>query len=182
MNCNKCPLRMFNNKCYNLQPTGNPLYGNAIVVPNVDYNAYKNKGMSFSKYVEVIKDIISSTGELDDYYVIPLIRCRLAKECPVNSEILTNCSAYFAREIVRYKLRHVMLLGDAAKFWLNIDNIGSYTDSVICDSKTRTIYNVSYSPFVKYIDDNKFEDFKSHLIKWYNSIKTGIYNYGIINI
>ncbi len=53
---------MFNNKCYNLQPTGNPLYGNAIVVPNVDYNAYKNKGMSFSKYVEVIKDIISSTG------------------------------------------------------------------------------------------------------------------------
>ena len=114
--------------------------------------------------------------------VIPLIRCRLAKECPVNSEILTNCSAYFAREIVRYKLRHVMLLGDAAKFWLNIDNISSYTDSVICDSKTRTIYNVSYSPFVKYIDDNKFEDFKYHLIKWYNSIKTGIYDYDIINI
>ena len=75
-----------------------------------------------------------------------------------------------------------MLLGDAAKFWLNIDNISSYTDSVICDSKTRTIYNVSYSPFVKYIDDNKFEDFKYHLIKWYNSIKTGIYNYDIINI
>lgn len=47
MNCNKCPLRMFNNKCYNLQPVGNPLYGNAIVVPNVDYNAYKNKGMNF---------------------------------------------------------------------------------------------------------------------------------------
>lgn len=182
MNCNKCPLRMFNNKCYNLQPIGNPLYGNAIVVPNVDYNAYKNKGMSFSKYVEVIKDIISSTGELDDYYVIPLIRCRLTKECPVNNEILTNCSAYFVREIAKYKLRHVMLLGDAAKFWLNIDNIGSYTDSVICDSKTRTIYNVSYSPFVKYIDDNKFEDFKGHLIKWYNSIKTGIYDYDIINI
>ena len=170
MNCNKCPLRMFNNKCYNLQPTGNPLYGNAIVVPNVDYNAYKNKGMSFSKYVEVIKDIISSTGELDDYYVIPLIRCRLAKECPVNSEIL------------RYKLRHVMLLGDAAKFWLNIDNISSYTDSVICDSKTRTIYNVSYSPFVKYIDDSKFEDFKSHLMEWYIRIITGICDYAIINI
>lgn len=75
-----------------------------------------------------------------------------------------------------------MLLGDAAKFWLNIDNISSYTDSVVCDSKTRTIYNVSYSPFVKYIDDAKFEDFKSHLIKWYNSIKTGIYDYDIINI
>ena len=70
MNCNKCPLRMFNNKCYNLQPTGNPLYGNAIVVPNVDYNAYKNKGMSFSKYVEVIKDIISSTGELDNLVLL----------------------------------------------------------------------------------------------------------------
>ena len=182
MICNKCPLKLFNNKCYNLQPIGNPIYGNAIVVPNVDYNAYKNKGMDFSKYVEIIKDVMSSTGELDNYYVIPLIRCKLVKECPINNDILSNCATYFVNEIRKYKLRHVILLGDAAKFWLNIDNISAYTDSVICDSNTRTIYNVSYSPFVKYIDDNKFEDFKSHLIKWCNSIQTRIYDYEIINI
>ena len=75
-----------------------------------------------------------------------------------------------------------MLLGDAAKFWLNIDNISSYTDSVICDSKTRTIYNVSYSPFVKYIDDNKYKEFCNHLIKWYNANKDNNYNGYEINI
>ena len=47
--CKDCPLGMFNTKCKCLSGVGNPMSGMIIVVPNVDYNAYKNKGMAFSK-------------------------------------------------------------------------------------------------------------------------------------
>ena len=49
--CDNCALGMFNTKCKCLDGVGNPMSGMIIVVPNVDYNAYKNKGMTFSKYV-----------------------------------------------------------------------------------------------------------------------------------
>ena len=52
--CSECPIRLFNNKHYNLQGIGNPYFGNCIVVPNVDYNAYKNGSMGFSNQVEII--------------------------------------------------------------------------------------------------------------------------------
>ena len=66
--CDNCALRLFNDKCHCLEGVGNPNYGTLIVVPNVDYNAYKNKGMTFSKYVEIINDILSpSTGGLEEY-------------------------------------------------------------------------------------------------------------------
>ena len=55
--CDSCALRLFNDKCHCLEGVGNPNYGTLIVVPNVDYNAYKNKGMTFSKYVEIIKKV-----------------------------------------------------------------------------------------------------------------------------
>ena len=45
------------------------------------------------------------------------------------------------------------------------------------------VYSVSYSPLVKYIDDNKFEIFKSHLLKWYYSVNNKTYNeYEILRI
>ena len=44
--CDDCPIRLFNSKHYNLQGIANPYFGNCIVVPNVDYNAYK-KGQDF---------------------------------------------------------------------------------------------------------------------------------------
>ena len=46
--CDNCALRLYNTKSYNLQGIGNPFYGNCIVVPNVDYKAYKGKSMDFS--------------------------------------------------------------------------------------------------------------------------------------
>lgn len=54
--CDDCALGMFNTKCKCLSGVGNPMSGMIIVVPNVDYNAYKNRGMTFSKYVEIVKE------------------------------------------------------------------------------------------------------------------------------
>ena len=64
--CDNCALRLYNTKSYNIQGIGNPFYGNCIVVPNVDYVAYKKGDMGFSTQVDVIKSIISSTGEVID--------------------------------------------------------------------------------------------------------------------
>ena len=88
--CKDCPLRLFNDKCHCFKGVGNPLYGKIIVVPNVDYDAYKNKGMTFSKYVEIINEALSpSTGGLNDYFIVPLIRCKLTYKCPLCKNIIT---------------------------------------------------------------------------------------------
>lgn len=39
--CKDCPMRLFNIKHHNLQGIGNPYFGICIVIPNVDYDAYK---------------------------------------------------------------------------------------------------------------------------------------------
>ena len=46
--CDLCPMRLFNTKHYNLRGVGNPYFGKCIVIPNVDYDAYK-KGEEISK-------------------------------------------------------------------------------------------------------------------------------------
>ena len=74
--CEGCPLGLFNTKVKCLSGVGNPMSGIMIVVPNVDYNAYKNKGMTFSKYVEIINEVITpftgGLGQLDPF-IVPLI-------------------------------------------------------------------------------------------------------------
>ena len=61
--CSNCALRLYNTKSYNLQGVGNPYKGNVIVVPNVDYKAYKGKSMDFSTQVEIIEHVLHlSTG------------------------------------------------------------------------------------------------------------------------
>lgn len=61
--CSGCSLRLFNTKHYNLYGIGNPYFGNCIVVPNVDYNAYKKGSMGFSDQVKIIKESLHfSTG------------------------------------------------------------------------------------------------------------------------
>jgi hypothetical protein len=75
-----------------------------------------------------------------------------------------------------------MLCGDAARRMLNIDDLKPYLDTVICDSKTRRRYFINYSPLVKYTNDEHFEIFKSHLIKYYNSITSKMYDYEVMII
>lgn len=62
--CEDCPMRLFNIKHHNLQGIGNPYFGICIVIPNVDYDAYKKGNIGYSNQVEIIKSIISSTGSL----------------------------------------------------------------------------------------------------------------------
>lgn len=179
--CEDCVIRLFNNKHYNLQGIGNPYFGNCIIVPNVDYNAYKKGGMEFSKQVEIIKSLISSTGELDDLYVLPLIRCNEYISCELNEDIYLKCIGYLVEDMKKYQFKNIMLLGSAGRRFLNC-NISDYFDTIFVSVNNRR-YWVNYSPLINYTDSDKYEIFKSNLIRWYNSIKNNDFtNYKILNI
>lgn len=179
--CEDCVIRLFNNKNYNLQGIGNPYFGNCIIVPNVDYNAYKKGGMEFSKQVEIIKSLISSTGELDDLYVLPLIRCNEYISCELNEDSYLKCIGYLVEDMKKYQFKNIMLLGSAGRRFLNC-NISDYFDTIFVSINNRR-YWVNYSPLINYTDSDKYEIFKSNLIRWYNSIKNNDFtNYKILNI
>lgn len=179
--CEDCVIRLFNNKHYNLQGIGNPYFGNCIIVPNVDYNAYKKGGMEFSKQVEIIKSLISSTGELDDLYVLPLIRCNEYISCELNEDSYLKCIGYLVEDMKKYQFKNIMLLGNAGRRFLNC-NISDYFDTIFISVNNRR-YWVNYSPLINYTDSDKYEIFKSNLIRWYNSIKNNDFtNYKILNI
>lgn len=179
--CSECPIRLFNNKHYNLQGIGNPYFGNCIVVPNVDYNAYKNGSMGFSNQVEIIKEIFSFTGEgdnldnldnLNDIYIVPLIRCNENISCELDRISYNRCLHHFANDMRKYQFKRILLLGDAGRRFLNC-NITDLLDTLMVTSNNR-FYNVNYSPLVKYKDDEKFNIFKTYLIKWYNWCKSQV--------
>ena len=182
MVCNNCALRLYNTKSYNLQGVGNPYMGNVIVVPNVDYKAYKGKSMDFSAQVEIIKDIlIPFTGvEESNFYIVPLIRCNERISCEVDNATYKRCLQYFADDITKYDFKNILLLGNAARRFLNV-NISDCLDKVYV-SKNNRRYFINYSPLVQFIDDKLYETFKSNLIKWNNSINSGMYNYNLQTI
>lgn len=180
--CKQCPLRLFNDKGYNLHGIGNIWSGNALVLPNVDYPAYKKQDMSFSNQVEVITEILSTGGLEQNLYVIPLIRCNDKFDIQITKNILHRCLTYFEEDVNNHQIKNIMLCGDAARRFLNIDNIEIYLNTVICDSKTKRRYFINYSPLIKYTNDDKFEIFKSHLLKYYNSIINKLYDYEILII
>ena len=171
--CNDCALRLYNTKHHNLQGIGNPWSGNCIVVPNVDYDAYKRGNMSFSKHVEVIKEVlISFTGdENSNLYVVPLIRCNETISCQLDDATYNKCLHWFAKDIKTFNFQNILLLGDAAKRFMHTD-IKSNLDKRFISKNNRN-YFVNYSPLISYVDQNKFDIFKKGLIKWYNAI---IYN------
>lgn len=180
--CANCPLRLYNDKGFNLQGIGNTWSGNALVLPNVDYKAYKNQDMSFSSQVEIVSAILP-TGELDaNFYVVPFIRCNENVDIEINDDIIRKCSFYLNRDLDKYQIKDVMLCGEAAKRYLNINGISSYLDTVILDNKTKRRYFVNYSPLVKYTNDKLMESFHSHLNKYYFTIKTKLYDYNFIVI
>ena len=173
--CEDCPLGMFNTKCKCLSGVGNPMSGMIIVVPNVDYNAYKNRGMTFSKYVEIVKETITSlTGGLEqlDPYIVPLIRCKLDDKCPVNENIIHRCMLHTFADIRMNAINKIMLLGSAA------NNFGFD----ITKGKDKLyyiapyVYSTNYSPFIKFIDDNKYDEFRNRLVKWLTASKDNNYN------
>ena len=173
--CDNCALGMFNIKCKCLHGVGNPMSGMIIVVPNVDYNAYKNKGMTFSKYVEIVKDAItSSTGGLEqlDPFIVPLIRCKLDERCPINELITRRCMLHTFADIRVNNIKKIMLLGSAANdFGFDITK-GKDKLYYIAPF----VYSTNYSPFIKFIDDNKYDEFRNRLVKWLTANKDNNYN------
>lgn len=177
--CKDCALRLYNTKSYNLQGVGNPFYGNCIVVPNVDYKAYKGKSMDFSTQVEIIKEtLILSTGvEESNLYIVPLIRCNEQISCELDEITYNKCIHWFADDMRKYQFKNVLLLGNAARRFLNV-NIKDYLDTILL-SKKGIRYFVNYSPLVQYVDEKLFYTFKEYLIKWYNSINSGLFDYNL---
>lgn len=155
--CDNCPLRLFNSKCHNLQGVGNPFMGKLIILPNVDYDAYKHKDMSFSKQVEVLMQHISFTGELAETYIVPLIRCNESLGCDINDDIIRNCQRYLAEDVKTYDFKHIMLCGSAVERFLH-GSIYRLTDSIVVSGNNRRYYS-NYSPLIKYVDKDKFNTF-----------------------
>lgn len=177
--CDNCPIRLFNTKSYNLQGIGNPFYGNCIVVPNVDYKAYKNKSMDFSSQVEIIKDvIIPSTGvEESNFYIVPFIRCNEQISCNIDIETYKRCLYFLGEDIKKYNFKNILLLGNAARIFLDV-NINEHLNSLFLSENNRR-YFVNYSPLVQYVDEKLFDTFKEYLIKWYNSINSEMFDYNL---
>lgn len=155
--CDNCPLRLFNSKCHNLQGVGNPFMGKLIILPNVDYDAYKHKDMSFSKQVEVLMQHITFTGELAETYIVPLIRCNESLGCDINDDIIRNCQRYLAEDVKTYDFKHIMLCGSAVDRFLHT-SINSVLNSIIVSNNKR-LYYANYSPLIKYVDKDKFNIF-----------------------
>lgn len=177
--CENCAIRLFNNKHHNLKGVGNPYFGNCIVVPNVDYDAYKKGDMGFSSQVEIIKDILHlSTGEgdgLEELYIVPLIRCNESISCELDNNSYNKCLQHFANDVRKYNFKNILLLGDAARRFLNYD-ITELLDTLIISSNNR-LYNINYSPLIKYVNEEKFDVFKSYLRRWYCCCQTKYFDY-----
>lgn len=171
--CNNCALKLYNVKHHHLEGVGNPWNGICIVIPNVDYSAYKKGNLVFSEQVEIIRHIFS-TGEqeqdniLEHLYVVPLIRCNETISCPIDKITYNRCLHFLAADMRTYKFHDILLLGDACRRFLNI-NPGEYLNEIFI-SKNNIRYAVNYSPLVKLVNANLFDVFQKHLVKWYNNI------------
>ena len=174
--CDTCALRLYNTKSYNLQGVGNPYFNNCIVVPNVDYKAYKAGAMSFSEQVKLIEQsIISSTGGLlETTYIVPLIRCNEAISCKIDDATFNKCLTYFIQDLKIFNFKHILLLGTAAQRLLkmSIEQAKNY----VYRSPNNRFYSVNYSPLIKYVNDKLYEDFVDNLNVWYNSAMSNEYN------
>lgn len=177
--CDSCPMRLYNSKHHNLHGIGNPWSDNVIILPNVDYDAYKVGDLNFSKQAAIISEILS-TGVLEEtFYILPLIRCNEVISCKVNEDIIKLCSKYLIEDIKVYNWHNFLVCGTA---WERLfgRNIKSDLENAIYSVKYNRLYVPNYNPLVKYTDDAKFEIFKNHLLKWYNAITNKHLDYELL--
>lgn len=172
--CDECPMRLFNKKHYNIKGIGNAFSGNLIVLPNVDYSAYKKGTLDFSKQVEFIKSLLGEESDIEQFYVVPLLRCNETISCEPNDDIYRRCLHFLVEDIKVYDFKNILLLGNAARRFFNI-SISDNIDNVFI-SKNNRRYNVNYSPFVVANDDKLSDTFKQGFIKWINAIMYNDFN------
>ena len=175
--CTNCPMRLFNEKHYNLQGIGNPFCGKVIVVPNVDYDAYKFGDMSYSHQVSLIQEVLgdrleyhhSSTGVvMSNLYIVPLIRCNEQISCPVDKVSYNRCLHLFANDVRKYDFKDILLLGEAARRFLSVDTLKPYLNTMFVSKGNKRRYTVNYSPLIKHTGEYNYDIFKDNLIKWFN--------------
>lgn len=179
--CNDCALRLFNTKGYKIKGIGNPEAGRLIVLPTTDYNAYKHSSLNFSRQVEIIKTIISSTGVLQSLYILPLLRCNTTVSCEPNDYIYSRCMTYLGEDVRKYNFCDIMLLGDAVNKFFHIPIKDNLQNMFISRNGRR--YCVNYSPLIKHINENLYKVFEDTLYTWYVNTQIKYYNnYNIIQM
>ena len=174
--CSNCPMRLFNEKHYNLQGIGNPFCGKVIVVPNVDYDAYKFGDMNYSHQVSLIQEVLgdrleshhSSTGVvMSNLYIVPLIRCSEVVSSGLDNTSYHRCLQLFAEDVKKYDFRDILLLGEAARRFLSVEVLKPHLNKLFISQNKRR-YVVNYSPFIKYTGEYHYDMFKDNFIKWFN--------------
>lgn len=168
--CENCALRLFNDKGHNLAGVGNAIYGNMIIIPNVDKYAYKKQDMTFSKTVEVVNNMLNaSTGVIatDYFYITPLIKCREVNNFSVTEYEIKNCVNHLNNEIVRYNIRTIFIMGKVSNRLFNL-GINDLFDKVYVSG--RYLISGTYNPLISFFDEQKGTECTNHLIKWYNAL------------
>lgn len=172
--CDECPMKICNPKGYCLNAIGNPAFQRLIVVPCVDKSAYKHGDMTFSDYVEIIRDaLFPLTGGLDGYMVAPMVRCMPTSDIPINDDIIYRCAPYIIKDIKDNNIKKVIFLGESSRM-MNIQNIRSASDVIYV--KNGIGYSVSYSPLTKKVDYKLYLEFVRQLREWYSASKFNNYN------
>lgn len=168
--CESCAYRLFNTKVHHIEGIGNPWNGKCIVLPNVDYSAYKHKSMSFSEQVGVLDEVLySSTGELLlNFYVVPMIRCNELISPDIDKDTYNRCLHWFAEDIKKYDFKDILLCGSAGRRFLSTD-ISKYLNTLFVTNNNRR-YSVNYSPLIKLSNSLKYNEFKENLFKWHNAV------------
>lgn len=173
-NCDKCALRLFNDKGYNISGQGNPNYGNLIVLPYIDKDAYRNQNISYANMVKDMQEIIkeeTSEDLLDWCYVTSLVKCKETRRCEITDIILRNCFENLIEEFRLYDFKQVLLLGVDTPSKFNELNLYNFSIHRAYINTTNVNFSWNYSPGVKYYNADKFEIFKAALIKWFYQIK-----------
>lgn len=184
--CEDCPLRLYNKKGYCLEGVGDIPTDSLIVVPNVDYIAYKNSDFAFSKQVELINHTLFYRGVDYPIKIVPYIRCniKLSKGMidATNPIINKLCLKHLNSDIIDNKIKNVMLCGDVAKSLLNIPNITNTFNIRYMNNNQITFYT-NFSPLIIYNDEEKYKVFKDNLVNWINAIKFNMFdNYKLVRI
>lgn len=172
--CQDCALRLFNTKGHNIIGEGCTQYGNVIIIPYIDKDAYRRQDITFDNGVKIVKDIITEECNEDILnwcYFTSLIKCNETTKCPVNDNILRRCFTHLIKEFNDIKPKNVLMLGTDTPAKVNDLNFYNYsTHRPFIDVKGIN-FSWNYSPYVKYYNKERFNLFKSSLIEWFNQVK-----------
>lgn len=169
--CDNCAIRLFNTKGYCLSGIGEPYSGNAVILPNVDYSAYKASDVSFSKQIEIISNILFTGGfTKPNLFYLPLIRCNETISCDINDFVFKRCLTYLIADIKTYKFKNYLVIGKAVNRLFPDTSIYYARNSIYRNNIGSFAF--TYSPFNK----DKCEEFQYDVIRWYSAIINNNYS------